>query len=168
VSRGPFIVPRAVWTGTDPGGDLQKPSSPILFVHYTASPGRGIDSRKKRIDAMRAFREHHVVGNGWSDIGYNFVLFQPTGKIKKARIWKGRGRYRVPAAQLDHNAGNLAVSVVTDGNEPISKETVKAIAKLARKINARAIEGHRDVNSTSCPGDRLYKKLPSIRKLAGL
>lgn len=163
-----FVVPRSVWTSTRPGGDPQNPSSPVLFIHYTDSPGRGLDSRPKRREAMRAFREHHVVGNGWSDIGYNFVLFQPSGKIKRARIWRGRGRYRVPAAQLGHNTGNLAISVVADGSEPISKETIKAIASLARAVNASDVRGHRDVNPTDCPGDKLYSKLSTIRKLAGI
>jgi hypothetical protein len=106
--------------------------------------------------------------NGWLDIGYSFVLTQPAGRVRDARIWRGRGRHRVPASQQGFNTGNLSVCVIANDKEEIREKTVLAIAALAKRLNARDIQGHRDVNATSCPGERLAAHLPRIRKLAGL
>ena len=163
-----FTIPRAAWTTRPRGGALQNPSSPILFVHYSTSAGKGLTTWGKQRDAIRAIRDYHVDVNGWDDIGYSFILTQPAGKARQARIWRGRGRHRVPASQYGHNTGNVSVCVITDGKERISPLTVAAIAKLARKVNARDVQGHRDVNATACPGERLYDVLPRVRKLAGL
>jgi hypothetical protein len=163
-----LTIPRAAWTTRPRGGDSQHPISPILFVHYSASPGAGLDSWQKQAAAIRAIRDYHVDVNGWLDIGYSFVLTQPAGRVRDARIWRGRGRHRVPASQQGFNTGNLSVCVIANDKEEIREKTVLAIAALAKRLNARDIQGHRDVNATSCPGERLAAHLPRIRKLAGL
>jgi hypothetical protein len=162
------VLPRLVWTRTLPGGDRQRPTGPVLFVHYSASAGLELDTGKKQRAALRSIRDYHTGVNGWSDIGYNFVVCQPAGKLHRARIYRGRGARRVPAAQLGHNTGNLAVCVIAAAGEPIATDTVLAVASLARRVRASAVKGHRDVNDTSCPGDGLYDALPTIRRLAGL
>lgn len=163
-----FTIPRAAWTTRPRGGTKQDPKAPILFVHYSTTPGRGLTTWQKQVQSIRAIRDYHVDVNGWDDIGYSFVVTQPAGHVNKARIWRGRGAHRVPASQYGHNTGNLSVCVLTDGKEPVNAKTVQAIAALAKRINARDIQGHRDVNATACPGDRLYDQLPRIRRLAGL
>lgn len=162
-------VPRKAWTLTKPGGDIQHPIRPTLFVHYSDSSGRNISSFLEQRAVIQAIRNYHVESNGWLDIGYSYIITQPWGTRRgRVRVWTGRGRHRVPSAQLHFNQGNLAVCVIADQNDRIAHRTVLAIAELARKLNAREIRGHRDVNDTDCPGDALYAKLPEIRKLAGL
>jgi hypothetical protein len=163
-----WIIPRAAWTTSPRGGERQDPTAPILFVHYSTQTGRLLTTWAKQREAIRAIRNYHVEANGWADIGYSYLVTQPAGFNRKARTWVGRGRKRVPASQYGHNTGNLSVCVLTDGKEPIRAETVEAIARLARRVGARDVQGHRDVNATACPGDRLYTQLPRIRKLAGL
>jgi hypothetical protein len=163
-----FTIPRRAWTLSSRGGDRQNPSAPILFVHYSGSPGKALDSWSRQAAAIRAIRDYHVDVRGWLDIGYSYVLTQPAGNIREARIWRGRGRHRVPASQEGYNTGNLSVCVITDGTEVIPEQTVRAIAKLARRVGARDVQGHRDVNATSCPGEKLAAHLPRIRALAGL
>jgi hypothetical protein len=159
--------PRITWTTTRAGGDRQNPINPILFVHYSDSPGVKLDSWSEQRDAVRAIRDYHVSSNGWADIGYNYVVTQPWANTA-TRTWTGRGRYRIPAAQQGANYGNLAVCVIANSEERIFDDTVRAIAKLAQRVGARKVMGHRDVNDTDCPGDALYAKLPRIRKLARL
>ena len=162
-------VPRIAWTTTKAGGDRQHPLNPILFVHYSDSPGRSLDTFAEQRDAIRAIRDYHVNTRGWSDIGYSYVLTQPWGtRAGKVRVWTGRGRYRIPAAQMGANYGNLAVCVIGNAHEPVAKRTVGAIADLAKRVGARDIKGHRDVNDTDCPGDRLYALIPQMKRLASL
>ena len=33
-----------------------------------------------------------------------------------------------------------------------------------RRVHLPAIDGHRDTNDTACPGQRLYDRLPGIRR----
>lgn len=161
------FAPRVAWTTSRPGGDRQHPQAPILFVHYSDSPGRPLDTWAEQRNAVRAIRDFHVNERGWADIGYSYVLTQPWGG-GPVRVWTGRGRHRIPAAQVGANYGNLAVCVVSKAGEPVLPGTAEAIARLARRVKARKIMGHRDVNETDCPGDALYAQLPRIRKLARL
>ena len=162
------IIPRFAWTRAPRGGDRQDPVHPILYVHYSTTPGKPLDTWAKQTAALRAIRDYHVDVNGWQDVGYSFLVTQPSGKVRQARVWRGRGRGRVPASQYGHNSGNVSVCVITDGKEAISPDTIEAIGWLARRLKVRDVQGHRDVNATACPGDRLYDTLPRIRRLAGL
>ena len=130
----------------------------------------GIDSFAEQKAVMQAIEHQHVIVNGWSAIGYNFVVFQPFKRRvwHRARVFEGRGLGRIPAAQMGHNSGNIAACVV--GNfqgEGVRQGTVNRLVSLIKRLPGRAIKGHRDVNQTSCPGDHLYHKLPEIRRKAG-
>jgi hypothetical protein len=162
-------VPRVAWTTSRPGGEKQNPLNPVLFVHYSDSPSRSLDTFAEQRDAIKAIRDFHVNVRGWADIGYSFVLTQPWGTRRgKVRVWTGRGKHRIPASQIGHNYGNVSVCVIGNGHEPVAKRTVAAIAELAKSVNARDIKGHRDVNETDCPGDALYKLIPQMKRQAGL
>jgi hypothetical protein len=138
----------------------------ILFVHYSASDGQGIDKQGEPTAAMRNIQNHHMDANGWSNIGYSYVVFQQRGIFKRPLIFKGRGFGAVPAAQEGSNTGNGAVCVIADSDDPIKRSTFKALAWIARRCPARRVRGHRDVNSTACPGDKLYSKVDELDRVA--
>ena len=166
-----ILRPRKDWTPTAPGGDPQrvKRGAFTLFVHYSEGDGRRLDTLDEQRAAIRAIRAFHVgPQRQWADIAYSFVLAQPWGAKGAPRLWVARGASKVPASQQGHNAGNLSVCVLADANDYIMERTATGIAWLARRTGAARILGHRDVNSTDCPGDRLYAELPSIRRMAGL
>lgn len=164
------IRPRREWTlkAIDRRCTRQETTAPDLYVHYSDSPGRPLISKPRQVAAVDAIREYHVNGNGWYDIGYSYICAQPWGFYPKARIWRGRGRNYVPASQEGHNTGTVSVCVIANGEEPIKGATINAIAQLAREVGAKQILGHKDVNSTDCPGAAIYSALPAIRKKAGL
>ncbi|HEY3434202.1 MAG TPA: peptidoglycan recognition family protein [Solirubrobacterales bacterium] len=137
-----------------------------VFIHYSASDGAGIDKRGEPRQAVLNIQAHHQDGNGWCDTGYSWIVVQPRGIFKRPIVFKGRGFGKVPAAQEGHNTGNVAICVIADSNDRISRATFRAIAYLVRRCPARNVKGHRDVNSTSCPGDRLYSKLDELRRIA--
>lgn len=137
----------------------------ILFVHYSAGQSRSIDTKAEQFATIHSIQNYHMDHNGWSDIGYHFIVFQARGAIKIARVFQGRPLDRVPAAQAGYNYGNIAVCVVAGPGEAIGRMTVNRIRSIYARVPAQTVKGHRDVNSTSCPGDNLYSKLPRIREL---
>lgn len=160
------IYGRHSWTPTSAGGEIQKVRNGILFVHYTVSSDGGANSLKKQGKVLRQIRHFHVSGRGYDDVGYNYLIMQRRFPLLRARVFEGRGRNRVPAAQYKHNTGNLSVAVVAGPKDRIRKSTVKALQDLYLYLGeCNRLFGHRDVNSTDCPGPRLYSKLGKVRRV---
>ena len=65
--------------------------------------------------------------NGWSDIGYNFVI------DRWGRVWEGRGLFRVGAHTLGHNTGTVGVSFMGNyENIKLNKRQIQAFNDLKR------------------------------------
>jgi hypothetical protein len=151
------------------------------FVHHTVNANDY--SRSEVPGILRSIYAYHVKSRGWSDIGYNYLI------DRFGRIWEGRyggiDRAVVGAHTLGYNDDSFAASAI--GNFQItkpSKAMIQAYAALfAWKLSLhgvdadsthqwvtkrwfQAINGHRDAASTLCPGQYLYNRIPSIRKLA--
>lgn len=139
-------------------------SNSTLFVHYSAFDGGSYDTVEKQKQCMRNIQNYHMDNNRWSDIGYSYVVFQPTGRLKRARVYQARTFRNVPAAQAGYNTGNGAVCVVAGSNNKIRKGTIRKLKAIYKRFPGTKVKGHRDVNQTSCPGDDLYSKLGKIRK----
>src|SRR5262245_61368101 len=153
------------------------------FVHHTVNAN---DYTRAEVPAIiRGIYAYHTQSNGWSDIGYNFLV------DRFGRIWQGRfgdvNRNVIGAHTYGYNDVAFAMSAI--GNYDIkqpSRAMLRAYGKLFgwklgqygiaagarhRVLHGhtfKAINGHRDSNlsSTACPGRYLYAKLPAIRKLA--
>jgi len=156
------------WGQRSPKCITDNPVGPnsTLFVHYSDSDGSGIDKKGEPRAAMRNIQNFHMDGRGWCDIAYSYVLIQQGGIFKRPLLFLGRGFHAVPASQEGFNTGNVSVCVVADGNDRIKRSTYKALAWVARHCPAETVKGHRDVNSTSCPGTYLYSKVPNLNKAA--
>lgn len=136
-----------------------------LFIHHTVSPNRSWTAPQERAQ-MRAFERQHI-SQGWQTIGYSYVLF-PSG-----RLYEGRGKSGLPAAQKNHNTGTVAIAFVGtfSGRLPTLKSRLRFLAasrNLKRQLPLRRLGGHRDVFATSCPGSTLYGKVPKYARLLGL
>ncbi len=146
------------------------------FIHHTTDTRAEVtDTLDEQKRAMRAIRDFHMDVRGYSFIGYHFVVFQPYGSRKKARVFQARPLIYVPAAQLLHNTNTAAICVYGNfqRDDGVKDDTIKAIVGLLERINNRhpslaVLGGHRDVVATSCPGDTLYAKIPTIAKKANL
>jgi hypothetical protein len=151
------------------------------FVHHTVNAN---DYTRAEVPGLlRSIYAYHVKSRGWSDIGYNYLI------DRFGRIWEGRyggvDRAVVGAHTLGYNDDSFAASAI--GNYQIAKPSaamVQAYATLfAWKLSLhgvdaasthqwvtkkwfQAINGHRDAAATLCPGQYLYDKIPTIRKLA--
>jgi hypothetical protein len=179
----PPIILRADW-----GADERIVRAPPLYadrlllsiVHHTAgkSPATPQDSAA----IVRAIQVYHVESNGWNDIGYNFLV-DPFGQVFEGRAG-GIDRNVVGAHALGFNTGSTGVALLgnfqaveeADGAKQALESLlawrldvghVDPLATVAfpsggRLYPLRAVSGHRDVNSTECPGSYLYADLDEV------
>jgi hypothetical protein len=136
------------------------------FLHHSDdSNAEAINHLEEQFAKMRSIQDFHMDVRGWADIGYHFVVMQPYGDIPYARIFQGRGRNLVPAAQQDHNTGTLAVCVVGDfRTDHLMDNTRYALEVLLDRYNdaLRTLGGHGDVFPTECPGSNIRSAIPTI------
>ncbi len=178
----PTILSRAAW-GADESKRVGTPSYGTLqlgFVHHTAGSNSYTADQVPAI--IRGIYAYHVDGQGWNDIGYNFLV------DRFGRTWEGRyggmDRPVVGAQTANLNSWSTGVSVLGnfESTTPPASATRAVSAVLAWKFtlagipatgwvvvggtSLNRISGHRDGVSTSCPGARLYAALPGIRSTA--
>ena len=186
----PAIVPRAGWKA-DESIRRAKPSfAPVLrvaIVHHTAG-SNGYDAAESAA-IVRGIEIYHVKGNGWNDIGYNFLVDR-FGKVFEGR-YGGIERNVVGAHAEGFNTGSVGVAVIGEYGSLTVPQTVRdALARvLAWRLDVahvdplstlsfisngnqrfpagipvflRAVSGHRDTGFTDCPGTALYALLNGL------
>jgi flagellar hook assembly protein FlgD len=158
-------------------------------VHHTA--GSNSYSRSQSAAIVRGIQRYHVLGNGWDDIGYNFLV------DKYGRVFEGRGggitKNVIGAHAGGFNTGSVGVAVIgIYDSTSISSAARSALQRLlawrldvahvnprsrveaisggssrwpaGRSVSLRTVSGHRDTSLTSCPGGRIYSQLGSIAR----
>lgn len=113
---------------------------------------------------MREIQNFHMNVRGWSDYAYNYALFQ------SGRVYAGRTFQYVPASQAPFNTHGVSLTCnIGTGDQPsvAMRNTMREFVRWAEKYAGHDlhVKGHRDVNQTSCPGDRLYRLVPSLDRL---
>jgi hypothetical protein len=184
VAPKPLIYSRAQWGANESLRDassLHYGTVQTGFIHHTVNANNYTADQVPAL--IRGIYAYHTQSRGWSDIGYNFLV------DRFGRIWEGRyggvDRAVVGAHTLGYNEYSFAMSSI--GNFDIAEPPqaiLDAYASLfAWKLslyNIRAdashlwvkdryvfaINGHRDVDQTACPGRYLYARIPSIRVAA--
>ncbi len=192
IAGSPAIIPRLSW-GADESIRRAAPvyADAIRFalVHHTVNVNDYGPAQSAAI--VRGIEVYHVKGNGWNDIGYNFLVDR-YGQIFEGR-YGGIARNVVGAHSQGFNTGSVGVAVIgTFDKTPIPAaaktsleqllawrldiahldplSTLNAISGGNQKFPSgvpvflRAISGHRDTYFTDCPGDALYAQIPSIAK----
>lgn len=145
------IVARVEWGAAVARGATRLDPARVrdVVLHHTTGTYRGPET----IRAIQAF--HQGPQRGWADVGYNFLV-APDGTV-----FEGRGWQLVGAHARNHNAVSVGVAYVGDGRQPVPVEAQRAIVWLAGEAEDRFGSlrrvGHRDVGSTVCPGDVLYR-----------
>ncbi|GAA3744004.1 peptidoglycan hydrolase-like protein with peptidoglycan-binding domain [Spinactinospora alkalitolerans] len=116
-----------------------------FVVHYSEGPPT---------QSVRSIQDFHMDSNGWSDIGYNLLV------DREGRAYEGRGWLVVGAHATGHNTSGVGVCFIgRDGDAtPAAKKAIRTLYDEANRLAGRTLarRGHRDVNSTDCPGDDLY------------
>lgn len=173
----PRIISRAGWGANESLSDLEPEyERPQKFViHHTATKNFTADPAA----TVRAVYYYHGVTLGWGDIGYNFLIDW------QGNIYEGRkgGDGVVGAHARQYNRGSIGIACIgdftaTDITPQMEQALVDLIAWEADRygIDPRKasyfidqtvpnIVAHRDLLQTSCPGERLYQRMPRIREL---
>jgi len=191
VAPGLAIHPRDAW-GADlpPRGPLFAERPQFLLVHHTASTSAYRDSR----DVIRStYAFHTSSAKGWPDVCYEFFVGHD-GDVWEGRAGALDGPVVADAtggsqgfAQLVCLLGDFSTTAPTDA---ALESLTSVLAWLSRRdgidvtpgatttftsrgsdrwrtgtqISTPTIAGHRDMTSTSCPGDAMYARLPALRE----
>lgn len=172
----PAFQSRTDWC---PNGSCPPHPSPAITIptHLIVHHSAGTNTSNDWAAVVRSIWSLHVNGNGWSDVGYNWLI-DPNGVI-----YEGRGDNILGAHFCGTNGqtvgtcvmGNFmtvspnsnAINALTElmawkscdiGVNPIDSAFHNSSGKILPYIS-----GHRDGCATACPGDLLYPMLPSVR-----
>jgi len=113
-----------------------------VTLHYSYGP---------ESQTPRQIQAHHMDGNGWSDVGYNFLV------DAEGAAYEGRGWTVVGAHAAPRNTQGIGICFIgRDGMTDAAKRTVIALYDEACRRAGRTLDrkGHKDINSTSCPGSK--------------
>jgi len=114
-----------------------------VFIHCSATDNPDHDS----IDVLRHW---HVDGNGWSDVGYHYLI-NADGNLEL-----GRDLERSPAAQRGNNTGSVAICLHGLSEDLFTEDQYNTLAELCDSINIElkgkvTFHGHCEVSHKSCP-----------------
>jgi N-acetylmuramoyl-L-alanine amidase len=195
VAEEPPIVPRLSWGANElikRGTPSYAASLQLAVVHHTAGTNAYTAAQSAAI--VRGIQLYHVRGNGWNDIGYNFLV-DKFGQIFEGRFG-GIEANVVGAHAQGFNTGSTGVALLGNYNGGgITAAGRAALVELLawrldvahvdplRTLTAlsggnprfpsgvpvflRGISGHRDTGFTDCPGARLYATLDSLARDVG-
>lgn len=152
------IISRTDWGARAPKRRSKIPTpTRELWLHHTAGNESGAAG-------MRKIQNFHMDGRGWSDIAYSFVIDPET-----LFIYEARGAGVLGGHTFGRNSISHAICVMGNfDRRTVPPALVDRIAQLAAYGHRKGwwpktlTGGHRDVRSTSCPGDNLYRELAPI------
>ncbi|MGH3116503.1 MAG: N-acetylmuramoyl-L-alanine amidase [Gaiellales bacterium] len=186
----PAIILRRGWganEGIRRGDPRYAATLQTAIVHHTA--GAAGTSPAQSAAIVRAIQTYHVRGNGWDDIGYNFLVDR-FGQVFEGR-YGGIERNVVGAHAQGFNTGSVGIALLGSygGAVPPAKARDALARLIAWRLDVahvdpvsrisvissgnprfpaglptwmRAVSGHRDTGFTSCPGAGLYGQLGSL------
>jgi N-acetylmuramoyl-L-alanine amidase-like protein len=194
IANSPPLLTRLSW-GANESIRRAPPSyaTSVQFgiVHHTAGSNSYTAAQSAAI--VRGIEVYHVKGNGWNDIGYNFLV-DKYGQVFEGRFG-GVDRNVIGAHAEGFNTGSTGVALLgTYGSTGPSAAAKAALANLlawrldlahvdplstvnwisggnarfasGMPVTLRAVSGHRDTGFTSCPGAALYAQLGAIARQA--
>ena len=130
-----------------------------IIVHCSATP-------ECRDVSPEEITRWHVEDNGWSDVGYHFII------TLDGVVHSGRALERAGAHVKNHNSDSIGVCYVggMDAEMKLAKDTrteeqkeslVDLLCELKDVYNAD-IYGHRDFSSKECPSFDAKKEYENI------
>lgn len=194
MANSPPLLGREAWGANEAirrASPRYAASVQFALVHHTAGSNSYTASQSAAI--VRGIEVYHVKGNGWNDIGYNFLV-DKYGQVFEGR-YGGVDKNVIGAHAEGFNTGSTGVALLgTYGSAGPSAAARTALANLLAwrldvahvdplsKLNGisggnarfasglpvllRAVSGHRDTGFTTCPGAALYAQLGAIARQA--
>ena len=122
-----------------------------IIIHCTATP-------EGRDYTVAQIRDWHVKGNGWSDIGYHFVI------DRNGTVHKGRPIEKIGAHTTGQNATSIGIAYIggiTNDGKKTPKDTRTpaqrvALVNLVKELKATfgenvTVHGHNEFADKACP-----------------
>jgi hypothetical protein len=194
MTGSPPLISRAAW-GANEAIRRAAPSYArtlqLAVVHHTAGTNSYTASESAAI--VRGIEVYHVKGNGWNDIGYNFLV-DKYGQVFEGR-YGGVDKNVIGAHAEGFNTGSVGVALIGTYQTaaPTAAEKTALVNLLAWRLDVahvdplsnltymsggnarfpagtpvflRAVSGHRDTGFTTCPGAVLYAQLGALARQA--
>jgi len=194
----PAIITRAQWGADEnirlracPWGPEYTGAPKVAFVHHTVTGNSYGPGDTAAI--VRSIYAYHVQGEGWCDVGYNFLVDQygqifegRYGGIDKAVLGAHTGGFNTnsfgvsmigtydsvtPSAALQASLARLvAWKLSLSYANPLAQTTLTAASfsgsryPTGTQVTFNVISGHRDADLTACPGNAGYAILPALRQ----
>jgi hypothetical protein len=195
-TAAPFpITPRSAW-GADTVPPRSAPdygTVQMAFVHHTVTANAYASTDSAGI--VLGIARYHRDANGWNDIGYNFLVDRfgqvfegRAGGVDQAVIGAQAQGYNSQSTGVavigthesapvgDMTLGALAILIgwklALHTFPPVGQVTLTSAGGDANRYRAgtpvtfERISGHRDGDTTTCPGAALYAQLPALRVAA--
>lgn len=145
------------WPVSDTGSADPKSG---LVLHYDG-PGQNLSKKTHThcIEYWQGVRHFHMgPSHGWADIGYSY------GVCPHGIAFEGRGAKRVQAAQQGSNSSWYSCSLMLGNGEKPTDAQIATVNNLRDYLhsqygNSKVVKGHKDFNSTDCPGTIIYKMI---------
>ncbi|HEX8101561.1 MAG TPA: N-acetylmuramoyl-L-alanine amidase [Solirubrobacteraceae bacterium] len=193
----PRIITRSEWGGDSvpPRAAAEYGDVQLAFCHHTVTANDYTPEESASI--VLGIAKYHRDSNGWNDIGYNFLV-DKYGQVFEGRAGgmelavigaqaQGYNSHSTGVASLgDFRAIGqseqglaalaqlLAWKLSIHGIPSQGEVTVTSAGgetnryRSGTPVTFQRISGHRDGDSTTCPGDALYAQLPELRdRVAG-
>ncbi|MGP9539724.1 S-layer homology domain-containing protein [Brachybacterium sp. AOP43-C2-M15] len=187
----PAYVSRVSWGADESAvrGTSSASRLKAVIIHHTAGTNSYTSAQSAQI--VRGILAYHTESLGWADIGYN-VLVSKYGQIFEGRSG-GLHRHIVGAHAYGFNTGSFGISVMGDHSATAVPSAARSavsglvawrlLSTFQTEVRGTAswtpgsgtrfpegvpvtlprMLGHRDVNHTECPGQRLYDQFGAIR-----
>jgi hypothetical protein len=162
------IIGRTQWSARPPTSRDMRTARSVdtVYIHWPGASGSlaSINTPAEERQWMRDTQRFHMETRGWVDFAYNYAIF------RSGRVYAGRTFRVVPASQAPFNTPGVSICCVLGPPDPITHamqenlfDFVRWCEKYAR--HDLAVKGHRQVNSTSCPGEKLMLLVPRLNRL---
>ncbi|HZX01509.1 peptidoglycan recognition family protein [Kribbella sp.] len=171
----PRCYTRTEWSARPPKSPTQVIAKPDhIVIHHTASANVTDYSLAAAYKVQHWIQDLHMDTNGWIDIG-NQLTISRGGFLMEGRSQSlsaiNNGQNVLGAQTANNNSHTIGIEhegiyVTENVTTALFDMSVLTCAWLCTKYGLdphAAIVGHRDYNTTQCPGDVFYARLPELR-----
>jgi N-acetylmuramoyl-L-alanine amidase len=169
----PGFTSRSTWGARAPRSTSGTSTVNFLVIHHEVGSNSSTDWAAR----VRAVQNLHMDTNGWSDIGYNYLV-DPNGVAYEGR---SGGENIIGAHLCGKNTNTMGVcmlgtytSVLPTNNAQYTLKRIMAWKTVQRGLDPLGtgyhvdrtifrISGHQSSCSTSCPGTALFNFLGTLR-----
>lgn len=154
------IRPRREWGAKPPTGSRTPHVPREIVIHHSVYPMLPAYATPKQEGArMREVQALHQ-GKGWIDFAYHLYIFA------SGRVYRGRPLRTVGSHVEGANTGRVGICFDGDFTSrlptPNAMNTLHYLLDNHPTLKSLPVKAHRDFGGTSCPGDRLYRKVREL------